>query len=416
MHRSKVNIDSDATTGGDGRCVRCASLDIDAILLSRPKTYRGKLILKLGFNGKQKTDFSCSFCRLLAAIAPPSISNLDDLALYAFSLQGRLWSYKDETVVLAVLRMSDTKGKGSRDRIEESLSRTGYVALTTPPKFISNSETMRGRVIDPQKVDYAIIRNWIRHCESTHKAPCSEKGSRQFNFLKLINCSTRRLEQLSHPCAYLALSYVWGQVAQTESNLQLRLPKTVEDAITVTESLGYKYLWVDKYCMDQTDAKAKKDQIRQMDLVYLNAELTIVAGAGHNSDAGLPGVSSVLWTGQAKAQVGKHIFVSLMSDPKRVIMDSPWISRGWTFQEAFFSRRLLIFTHQQVYFECRSTNFCESVNMTRDWTGWNIFSSDSERRRCSWHILERLAEYSERKLTYQDDILNAILGVLTSYE
>ena len=55
-----------------------------------------------------------------------------------------------------------------------------------------------------------------------------------------------------------------------------------------------------------------------------------------------------------------------MSDPKRVIMDSPWISRGWTFQEALFSRHFLIYTHQQVYFECRSTNFCESVDLIRD--------------------------------------------------
>jgi hypothetical protein len=119
--------------------------------------------------------------------------------------------------------------------------------------------------------------------------------------------------------------------------------------------LGYKYLWVDKYCIDQTNADEKNDQIGQMDLVYLSAELTIVAGMGNNSEAGLPGVSSVVRKCQVKAYHGEHLFVSLMSNPKRVIMDEPWSSRGWTFQEAMFSRRLLIFTHQQVYFECRST-------------------------------------------------------------
>jgi hypothetical protein len=186
------------TTSDNGVCVRCASIDVDAILSSKPKTYRGSLILKLGFNSDGQTNSSCSFCRLLDAVKPASTdnSNPDDLALYSFPLTGRLWSYTDENVVLGVLRVSDTKGKGSRDRIEESLSRTGYVASTTPLKFISNSETMRGRVINP-RVDYATIRDWLHHCQSTHEASCSGKGSQQPDSLKLINCTSRRLEQAS---------------------------------------------------------------------------------------------------------------------------------------------------------------------------------------------------------------------------
>ena len=406
-------------------CARCASIDVDGILSSQPKTYRGRFILKLGFDGDGRTNSPCSFCRLLAAVKPASRdnSNPDDLALYSFPLKDRLWSLNDKNVVLGILRLSDTKGRGARDRIEESLSRTGYVASTSPPKFISNSETMRGRVIDPHRVDYAIVREWLQHCQSKHKASCSGTGTQQPDSLKLINCYSRRLEQGTIPTSYFALSYVWGQVAPTESASQFQdgvlpssLPKTIEDAITVTKSLGYKYLWVDKYCINQNDATEKMGQIRQMDLVYLNAELTIVAGAGDNSDTGLHGVSSLQRIRQPQVHVGKHLFVSLMSNPKRVILDSPWLSRGWTFQEALFSRRLLVFTDQQVYFECRSTNFCETVDLMRDWTGWNIFDSNDERRRFPWNILKRLAEYSKRKLTYQSDVLNAILGVLRLYE
>jgi hypothetical protein len=58
------------------------------------------------------------------------------------------------------------------------------------------------------------------------------------------------------------------------------LPDTIEDAITVTRNLGFQYLWIDRYCIDQQNEKEASAQIRQMDLVYKNAEITIIAAAG----------------------------------------------------------------------------------------------------------------------------------------
>jgi hypothetical protein len=55
--------------------------------------------------------------------------------------------------------------------------------------------------------------------------------------------------------------------------------------------LGKRYLWVDQYCIDQTDEVAKSRQIRHMDRVYEGAYATIVAGAGPDAEFGLPGVT-----------------------------------------------------------------------------------------------------------------------------
>jgi hypothetical protein len=180
----------------------------------------------------------------------------------------------DSDVVLCVLRVSDTKGKDASFKIEESLARTRYIA----PKPTSGSGTAkgylidpdlawiaaRGRLVDPHRVEYAIVRSWMQDCQSKHKGPCLGKGSPQSSSMKLINCNSRRLEQASFPCTYLALSYVWGQVDQAENASQLSngvlplsLPRTVEDAIAVTKALGYVYLWVDKYCINQADAKER---------------------------------------------------------------------------------------------------------------------------------------------------------------
>lgn len=43
-----------------------------------------------------------------------------------------------------------------------------------------------------------------------------------------------------------------------------------------------------------------------MDLVYKNAELTIVAAAGVNADYGLPGVGIRQRTSQEHIKIGKH--------------------------------------------------------------------------------------------------------------
>ena len=57
-------------------------------------------------------------------------------------------------------------------------------------------------------------------------------------------------------------------------------PKVIKDAFLVTKKLGYRYLWVDRYCIVQDDAQEKHQQIKNMGSIYENARVTIVAAAG----------------------------------------------------------------------------------------------------------------------------------------
>ncbi|KAK0471153.1 hypothetical protein IW261DRAFT_1572377 [Armillaria novae-zelandiae] len=52
---------------------------------------------------------------------------------------------------------------------------------------------------------------------------------------------------------YVALSYVWGEGIPSEN-----IPKMIIDAIIVTHKLGFRYLWVDSFCIlqDSEDDKA----------------------------------------------------------------------------------------------------------------------------------------------------------------
>ncbi|KAF2810996.1 uncharacterized protein BDZ99DRAFT_354634, partial [Mytilinidion resinicola] len=103
---------------------------------------------------------------------------------------------------------------------------------------------------------------------------------------------------------YLALSYVWGQISMLQtkkdnfSDLQEPgsisdqnpgIALTTRDAIKFTRDSGCRYLWVDSLGIIQDDHEQKHQQIAQMDIVYSQACMTIIAASGADANSGLPG-------------------------------------------------------------------------------------------------------------------------------
>ena len=123
--------------------------------------------------------------------------------------------------------------------------------------------------------------------------------------LKLIDCTTHTVVTALSGMPYVTLSYVWGAATkenltgdpkssqkQMASGILTELSAVILDATQVTRALGYGYLWVDRYCIDQSDPREMHNQISRMDLIYSNSEVTIVAAAGIDESAGLPGVGA----------------------------------------------------------------------------------------------------------------------------
>ena len=118
------------------------------------------------------------------------------------------------------------------------------------------------------------------------------------------------------------------------------MPATIRDAIHLVEALGERYLWVDCLCVVQdADPDELSTMLRAMAYIYASAELTIVAAGGFDAHCGLKGVSD-------PAQNRAHFDVRVKDSynaPGGYPQDSKWASKGWTFQELAFSRRLLVF-------------------------------------------------------------------------
>jgi len=188
--------------------------------------------------------------------------------------------------------------------------------------------------------------------------------------------------------------------------------------MVVANEIGIPYLWVDKYCIDQSNTDEKHSLIRQMDKIYRGAELTIVATAGQDAELGLPGVSGLARPPQRFLTIGGQRY-SVFPDLTERVRKSRWSTRGWTYQEGLLSRRRLVFTEFQVYFQCMETHHWEGLDLPlrppeiKRMGFYRVFPEDGIGSH-SGDIAKRLNEYASRQLTFDSDSLNAFLGILRS--
>jgi hypothetical protein len=103
-------------------------------------------------------------------------------------------------------------------------------------------------------------RQWLSDCEQKHpKCPIVNQNATLPT--RLIDVQSTRLVPGSYARTqgYASLSYCWGvgkRITTTSSNVALfyekmeftQLPQTIQDAATVADNLGLRYLWVDSLC------------------------------------------------------------------------------------------------------------------------------------------------------------------------
>jgi len=297
-----------------------------------------------------------------------------------------------------------------------------------------------------QLANVTLVKEWLAFCDRHHGADCPKPADSRGRLqtlpgFRLIDCETQRLVDWEPHRDYVALSYVWGAQGWHGASAW---PPVVTDAAALTKQLGLRYLWVDRYCIDQDNEQQKHSQIAHMNIIYQSAQATIVAAAGDTAADPLPGVSRPRPPLRHIAPRGFHLFAG-PEDAPGAIRASTWWSRGWTYQEGVLSRRRIVLTPQQIYYECGGMVCYEGlrISLTSPLPAGGgggssgtsslqhspilpgIFNDDplrqSRQARFSFlshsHVLkERLfyhgRNYSHRQLTYEYDALNAFRGVL----
>lgn len=285
----------------------------------------------------------------------------------------------------------------------------------------------------PLKVDLQHLKRSIEYCKRNHNQTCWNEPRIPVSRLRLLNCTNRVIERPTADAEYVALSYVWGVTtskSSPRSGDQGTYALTVEDAIVVTLNLGYTYLWVDQLCIDQGGSHME-EQLGQMDLIYQNADLTIVAAAGDDSSHGLPGISTSR-TPRISFRNGSILYYEVKRTTQELIENSKWDTRAWTFQEWIFSRRRLVFTETESLFLCNALSIndergSESAPFSAlfDYTIQAphivfdpsfIMLPNGIQSVGHWNIGAVINMYATKSLTYSSDALNAIEGVFRALQ
>ena len=150
---------------------------------------------------------------------------------------------------------------------------------------------------------FSRIREWIENCEKNHPK-CSMKDATPLP-ARVVNIGRTAqgykpflYESSGDTASYAALSYVWGAdlplrttkstIARHRKKIKWSLiPKTIQDAIVITDQLGLEYLWVDSLTIIQDDPVDWQRESGKMAGIYSNAYITIAATAAKGCRSGI---------------------------------------------------------------------------------------------------------------------------------
>ncbi|QDS75313.1 hypothetical protein FKW77_001554 [Venturia effusa] len=328
--------------------------------------------------------------------------------------------------------------------------------------------------LDPEWIDLEILKRWLRTCDESHGIKCSHNPSRsetadhrlRASRMSLDSWHTRVWSRIAPPLhqprnlrryedalplesgqgrplwlvsvdrgclvkasaqhRYAALSYVWGQVPMlktTRLNLDdlLRegalfqqndpVPKTVSHTISLVRLLGIPYLWVDCLCIVQDDTDNLTHQLQSMASIYASAYVTIVAATGSNADHGLKGIRGV--TDSRQFSPDRVYGIRDRIQPTTSI----WYSRGWTFQEMVFSRRIIMLQYEIAIWACNSRSWDELTTDLKS-PGFRLFQFGAKLQVLPCPDVEQyislVMDYNTRRLTHTHDAYRAIAGLISA--
>ena len=264
--------------------------------------------------------------------------------------------------------------------------------------------------------------------------------------------------------SYVALSYCWGEpqliTLTTQSMSILKdgidanlLPRTIQDAITVTRRLQQQYLWVDALCVIQDDESTRAQDISTMHDIYANAFLTICASNAGKCSMGFLKNFTELFPSAIRVPIhlpGSTAGTLILRKELSLVRQArtPLDLRAWAYQEAALSPRKLIFD-SIVYLECSHTPLqsrwmsydsfikpaeYEMFRVTRYnslidydtlssklvkvdiFNGCKLSSTlDKAMIHAQNNWKDHVSEYSRRKLTRDDDKLPAFTGLAAEF-
>ncbi|KAF2273808.1 HET-domain-containing protein [Westerdykella ornata] len=231
------------------------------------------------------------------------------------------------------------------------------------------------------------MKEWIEECVAEHsdylcQAPEHPILPKRVVDVGRSNEDVKLVETNGEKGQYICLSHCWGptQIITTKlATLEDRkkgipwseLSKTFQEAITLTRTLGFQYIWIDSLCIIQDSAQDWEIESAKMASIYSEGHLTIAATRSPDGAGGLfcatPDVEVFGTTPDGEAY---SLFFRQRIDHQldagfetagftATEAEYPLLTRAWVYQERMLSTRVLHFGRYELFFECKSAIRCE---------------------------------------------------------
>lgn len=226
---------------------------------------------------RKSADLGCHGCRVLNSIMPPywDAFRLDESCSWNYSvLEGRFTiqmfrcntdAYRSRMDLAGTLQLWTITRKSVIQALKISFSssllkliaQTCPWNLTTPP-FDIDAKTSEYKTIGK-------IREWLSQCREAHDncRSIAQTPKLPTRVVEILGREKVRLrEHVDEKAPYVCLSHCWGTAKFIQTNVDTvsrhkdsivwsELPKTFQDAISVTHQLGFRYIWIDSLCIIQ---------------------------------------------------------------------------------------------------------------------------------------------------------------------
>ncbi|KAF2868607.1 heterokaryon incompatibility protein-domain-containing protein [Massariosphaeria phaeospora] len=216
------------------------------------------------------------------------------------------------------------------------------------------------------------------------------------NGIRLHEAKFDQQEQRYEFGEYLTLSHCWGSgrgiPKTTRKTLESfkksiswsSLPSTFQEAVVLTRSLGFRWLWIDSLCIVQDDDSDKLGESFNTDDIYGNSFLTIAATSAVDSSKGLFPPKSQPFKIQVTDSKGSLHKIYVREQPSHYSFKAPFdegahmndwelpfnstaeanlqtplLKRAWAYTERLLSPRVLHFTQSEMILECKEGYQCE---------------------------------------------------------
>jgi hypothetical protein len=298
-----------------------------------------------------------------------------------------------------------------------------------------------------------VVKQWTADCMSSHQN-CTISGSLEVRpaarLIEVVdtvqNLPVTRLvdtSEITGSPRYVTLSHCWGGIdipnKTTLANIHEykraipfdALPRTFQDAITVTRLLDVPYLWLDCLCIVQDDVSDWQQEAAKMASIFENAVCTITAASAENCHAGL-GISAPLPPAAQfelpTAANPSTTTVSRFSSRRRGELPRPrdhyrqslLHTRGWILQEMVLSRRIVHLLDGGLLWQCHTRMESEDGEAIAHYASPHMLSlhdgplqsllpaNDADFSAMWWSTV---ADYTGRRLTYPADGMAAFSGI-----